>query len=463
MQNTKKIQTSNRIFTSYKLIRSNPSSLFWGIIKHGLLILLVITTLSSATVTTTTLDDKISRYTRDIDFNFYTWTLQALLVKWQQYTLGGDHLLSAEKRKEIVLNELDTLSRIKRVEHEIERIYASPNISNPAGASISARTRWRDLNLKYKAMAPLTESIIQEQISQVLADEGLTFFGQPIPPVAYHATALPIALIVSPREAIRQDASIYISPDMRLDEQINLENKVAKGLNVSTFVTDIGGMGLYPTMVNETSDINWLAEVVAHEWTHNYMLWHPLGWFYDESPGLRTMNETTASITGKEIARKTVARFYPERSIPATQEESLSNNKAQVKTSTPQAVMADYITLEKYNQTKPFNINREMYKTRLMVDALLAHGKIDQAEQYMDMRRSFFWDFGYVYRKINQAYFAFYGAYADEAESAAGADPVADAVRSLRKQSPTLKQFVQRIAVMHTEDELMNAVEITRN
>ena len=91
-----------------------------------------------------------------------------------------------------------------------------------------------------------------------------------------------------------------------------LENKVDQSLDVSSLVVGIGGIGLYPTMVMETTDINGLAEVVAHEWVHNYLFLHPLGFSYMNSPELRTMNETVASIAGKELGRAVVARYYPE-------------------------------------------------------------------------------------------------------------------------------------------------------
>ena len=54
-------------------------------------------------------------------------------------------------------------------------------------------------------------------------------------------------------------------------------------------------------MIMETTDINWLAEVVAHEWVHNYLTLRPLGVSYMISPELRTMNETVAAIAGKTL------------------------------------------------------------------------------------------------------------------------------------------------------------------
>ena len=44
-------------------------------------------------------------------------------------------------------------------------------------------------------------------------------------------------------------------------------------------------------------------------------------------------------------------------------------------------------------------------------------------------------------RKLNQAYFAFYGAYADQPGGAAGEDPVGPAVRALRERSQGLADF----------------------
>ena len=89
-----------------------------------------------------------------------------------------------------------------------------------------------------------------------------------------------------------------------------------EALNVSSLVVDVGGIGVYPTMVIQTSDLNFVAEVVAHEWIHNYMTLRPLGLSYMASSELRTINETTASIAGSEIGLALIRRYYPERVPP---------------------------------------------------------------------------------------------------------------------------------------------------
>jgi hypothetical protein len=77
----------------------------------------------------------------------------------------------------------------------------------------------------------------------------------------------------------------------------------------------------------------------------------------------------------------------------------------------------------------------------------------------MDQSRKVFLDNGYVVRKINQAYFAFYGAYADQESGPAGLDPVGPAVRRLRQQSASLVDFLQTIASMTSFEQLQAAIQ----
>jgi hypothetical protein len=195
-------------------------------------------------------------------------------------------------------------------------------------------------------------------------------------------------------------------------------------------------------MIMRTTALDWLTSTIAHEWTHIYLGQRPLGNNYNTAE-LRTMNETTASIAGGEIGKIVMQRFYPELlsadSLPATQ-------------------LAAYTARTPAQEKPPFDYRAEMHTTRVHADELLAQGKIDEAEAYMEQRRKFFWDNQYPIRKLNQAYFAFYGAYADTPGGAAGEDPVGPAVRSLRAQSTSLKDFLDRISQMTTFAELQKAV-----
>jgi hypothetical protein len=374
-------------------------------------------------------------YTRAIEFDFISWTLDAFQVKLAEFALGTARYTPAGQGSEIVLEYLDLLGKIWQLESQINEIYADPAVVDAQAVSIQLRSELAALQERRKKLQPVAESVMQEQVSEAAAQAGLTLGGQPIPPVLYHTTPPPHGLIVSPRETIRQDFDISISPDLTIDQIQALEEQVDRAVNVSSLVVGIGGIGLYPTMVMETTSINLLAEVVAHEWIHNYLTLRPLGLNYLASPELRTMNETAASIAGKELGAWVIARYYPAY-VPPPAPESVDVSPVQE----PAPAVFDF--------------NAEMRETRVTVDGLLAEGKIEAAEAYMEARRRYLWENGYRLRKINQAYFAFYGAYADQPGGAAGEDPVGAAVRMLRAASPNLRAFINRIAWLISFEQL---------
>lgn len=412
------------------------------IARSFIIILFLIAFLGRSQVSPANQQEKIRAYTRMIEFDYTTWTLDALFGKAAQASLGMTRYISSDSTKKIVYEYLKVVEKTQQLQGEIERIYSDPEIKDPNIAATEKLTQLEELQKEKSDLAELAEAIIQMQVSQVIEETGLSIVGQPIPPLLYHVTELPLSLIVSPREVIRQDANISINPELSLDEITKLEKDVAKGLNVSTMVTRIGGVGVYPTMVGQSTNLQWLIEVVAHEWIHNYLTMRPLGIRYDSSPEMRTMNETTANIAGNEIGLAVLQQYYPEMVPPPVQpskDEDVQDN----------------------NPPEPpvFDFNAEMHVTRVRADELLAQGKIEEAEQYMEARRKVFWDNGYQIRVLNQAYFAFHGAYADIPGGAAGEDLVGPAVRKLREESPDLKEFVNRIAEMRSFEELQKAVQ----
>ncbi|MDD5468027.1 MAG: hypothetical protein PHS96_09485 [Anaerolineales bacterium] len=407
-------------------------------LRRVLFLLLMVVLLGSSSLPPGDSTERVRAFTRGIEFDYVSWTAGALAVKFAQASLGAARYLPAADQRQVVLDAIDLIARIHSLESEVYAIYADPGVDDPEAASAELRAQLQALNERHALLGPLAEAILQAQLSEVVADLGLATGGQPLPPVLYRASELPVALIVSPRDVIRQDAQVSLSPGLTLEEQVKLEEQVDAALDVSSLVEDIGGVGVYPTMVMQTSDLNWLAEVVAHEWTHNFLTLRPLGINYLTSPELRTMNETAANIAGKELSRTLIARYYPELLPPEAPPQAPAGEPA---ASPP-----------------PFDFRAEMHQTRLVVDELLQLGDIEGAEQYMEVRRILFWENGYRIRKLNQAYFAFHGAYADEAQGAAGADPIGAAVRKLRASSPSLSSFLKRLSWMWSYSQLQSAV-----
>jgi hypothetical protein len=104
---------------------------------------------------------------------------------------------------------------------------------------------------------------------------------------------------------------------------------------------------------------------------------------------------------------------------------------------------------------RPFEFGPFMRETRLTVDQLLAEGRIDEAEAYMEQRRQTLLDQGYVIRKLNQAYFAFHGSYA---VGPAATDPIGGKLRALRDRSASLADFLQTVARFTTASALDTAL-----
>ncbi|MDO8755445.1 MAG: hypothetical protein Q7J80_16220 [Anaerolineales bacterium] len=420
-------------------------------ITFTLIILAVITGYSNPSLTHPT--EKIRAYTRQIEFNYISWMSNASIIKLRAASVGIPYTLDQSSQKQIVNEYLRATQFILDKEQLLAQIYADAALTDKKLASESLRGELAKLYFTQSELAPLAEAILQEQVSQILAETGLTSAGQPMPNVWYHSTPLPMALIVSPRNHIEQIANISVNMDLTVDEQADLEGHVDQGLNTSSLVVNIGGVGVYPTMVMRTTNLNWMLNTIAHEWIHNYLTLRPLGFLYDNTPELRTMNETTASIAGDEIGALVVERFYPEliTASPLIFRPRSAQTLSLVSAPIDHPEPGDFLR-------PPFDFRAEMHETRVTADVLLAEGRIEEAEAYMEARRLIFLKNGYLLRKLNQAYFAFHGAYADVPGGAAGEDPVGPAVRALRAQSESLADFVNTISWMWKYEQLQEAV-----
>ncbi|MCE5209253.1 MAG: hypothetical protein LLG42_13200 [Chloroflexi bacterium] len=411
----------------------------WTVIKTLLITMAAGLILSRSTFQANNTVESVRRYTRSIEFDYVNWTIQSLFIKNKSTSLGLNRYLSDEEGREIVNAYFRQVDEINALRSEISAIYADPEITDPGKMAEDANRRLAEMEDENKQMAALCETVLQQQVSTVAAEMGLSAGGQLIPPLLYHVTPLPMALIVSPRDTIRQDADISLLADLSLEDIVDLEQHIEQEMDVSALVVNIGGVGIYPTMVLRSTDLSWMIETIAHEWVHNFLTLRPMGMLYESTPEMRTMNETTANLAGKEIALRVYERFYPQF-VP--QETTGDEENPAEETAEP----------------PEFDYRAEMHETRVTVDQLLQDGKIGEAEQYMETRRLFFREHGYQIRRINQAYFAFYGAYADEPGGQAGEDPVGPAVRKLRQQSDSLAKFLNRISWMTSFDNLQKEV-----
>jgi hypothetical protein len=383
--------------------------------------------------------DQVRRYTRQDEFEFVGWTLNALSVKFGQFSLGVSNRLQEEDRVALVLDYFEDLRQARQLEQQLEILLADPSGSDQDKDAQSIRSSLLELRSELDHIQPVVETILQEQVAYILNEEGLGAGGKIFPPVSFKFTKLPLALIVSPRDVIRVDANVQLEPSLTLDQRIALEDQVAHDLDVSSLVVNIGGIGIYPTMILESTSFRWVIETIVHEWVHNYLFLRPLGLNYETSPDLRTMNETVASLLGEELGYQVLAHYYPEFA--------------------PERDIAPSISSTPSSEPPAFDFRAEMHKTRILVDEFLAKGLVEEAEAYMEERRQFFWDNGYRIRKLNQAYFAFHGAYADTPQGPAGEDPVGDAVRQFWEKIDSPVEFLFRMSWMNDFSDLEKALQ----
>jgi len=359
--------------------------------------------------------------------------------KMSLLSLGSTHHLNDFQQRKIINDYFRLLNSSNELQQRITEIYSDPQVSSPEIEVLQFENELDKVAHLLDLQKHIAESVLQYQIGRTLRTLGITDIGTPFPPILFLTTKLPRKLIISPRDAIIQEKSVSLSADIAVNEIIKLENNVEENLNYSALVVPIGGVSTYPTMVINTTDLRYLIETVAHEWIHNYLFLRPLGIRYASSPELRTMNETTASIAGGEISQAVIESFYPDLIM--------------ITPIQPRILQASFPPKKSY-QLQDFNFLKEMYQTRIEVDNLLAEGRIDAAEQFMESQRLLFWENGYRIRKLNQAYFAFHGAYADEPFSAAGTNPVGNDVRLFRARQSSLATFIRKISWMHSYSQL---------
>ena len=258
------------------------------------------------------------------------------------------------------------------------------------------------------------EEIIEGAIRSVLSNEGLASrFNIIFPPVDTSFENPPKVLILSPREKIELKKAILLVNNMSIDDIEQLEEKASENGTLSTLVIQTGGVATYPSIIPRNGTMIDSIKTAAHEWTHHYLWFHPLGFNYFRTQEMKTINETAANIIANEIAQNAHVVLYGTRYIPKE---------------TP--------------NVPEFDLKNEMQATRIHVDDLLAAGFIKEAEDYMEVRRDTFLENGYAFRKMNQAYFAFHGSYAD---NPASTSPIYDQLVLVRNTSVSLGDFIRTI------------------
>ena len=379
-------------------------------------------------------NDRLQLITEPYIFSILEW-------EWQMMVSSLDRIFQVHEHKiedEIILVR-DYFSIINEIDDLNWKLFRLRDGSGQGDVN-STEAELLTLIEKRNALEDSVEVIIERQIRDILISEGIF---NPIdnylplkvslPPINFELEEPPKLLVVSPRDKIQSLREITLLQGISLGEIQKIEHDVGE-LDVSSLVVELGGLGAtYPTFVTNDASLRFTINTAIEEWLHQYLAFKPLGFLYildvlgiAKNYEVATINETFASMFSKELGSIVCQRFYPLdgciRQAPADADSEF---------------------------------NRLMRQIRIHVDELLLAGQVEQAESYMEEQRQLLVSKGYYIRKLNQAYFAFHGTYADRPTSVS---PIGAELGYLREQSSTLRIFLNTAAMIRNRADLINLV-----
>jgi hypothetical protein len=285
------------------------------------------------------------------------------------------------------------------------------------------------------------EGLLSDAIEDLGLKRGFPLFNDAAvlwPPVDFELTTPPQLLVRSPRDRIERAGDTLLKPGLSFAEIEAIEEGIDDDDTVS-LVVSIGGLAAYPAIVTADRSFDGLLDTAAHEWVHHYLAFYPLGEQWGKGGDAETLNETTASIAGSRLAQ-IIRETHPiELAIGEDGRVPPRPGNAQ-----PQ------ITVD---------FNTEMRALRLEVDDLLAHGRVQDAERVMEERRLYLEQGGHYIRKLNQAYFAFYGTYATGPASSNPVGPKIERVWELTQDVGLFLKVMREVTSVADLDRALAQLE----
>ena len=379
---------------------------------------------------------QLNSIVRPYRFDIGKWEVVALSQELD--TLFSQERPVSSRDTAVVEVYFSNLERIKKLESEIAAVHSDREQVD----IISIENELDTLLQENAAIVATVERILERQIREALSDHSIfnpwekySGYQGGFPPVNFVLSKPPHVLVVSPRDRIERLRQVTLVPEMELSEIEAIETQIDEE-GVSSLVVGVGGMATYPSYVTDRAGLRYVINAITEEWFHQYLAFKPLGFLYIlDLTGIRRdydiakMNETLAGIASREIGTYVYEEYYGSQESGGSQ------------------ILAS---------ESEFDFNREMREIRRGVDAYLAAGEIERAEEFMEEKRLYLRENGYYIRKLNQAYFAFYGTYADSPTSI---DPIGTEMRQLREQSSSLKGFLETVAQMTTRQELAESLK----
>ena len=365
------------------------------------------------------------------------WEFQHFMDKWWHRSVTWLPGLTRDRQEQLAdVDEFFKLGEeVRRLQDSLERAVAlAGGDSAEATSPEDIQGQVNDVLERREDLRPRVEETLEAEISATLEEMGIIREVGPLrwPPVDFTFDPGPLVLTTSPFEEVRRLTDMLLNSGIPILEQEQLESEVEEDKDVSALIVRIGGIATYPAAVVPDRSLHTTLVLASHEWLHHHLVFSPLGRRWWEGGAIQSINETLANIAGEEIGDATLTRLTGrviER--PPYEPPSLEPDVAP--------------------EPGVFDFRREMRETRLRLDELLADGAVDEAGVYLEERRLLFVENGYYIRKLNQAYFAFHGTYAD---SPASVSPIEPQLRAVRAASTDLAAFLKQVSGVTTAEEL---------
>ena len=372
----------------------------------------------------------------DYVFSLVQWHAANFFDKWVhlawEATVGGE--VRREERIEIVHDYLQTSLLREKEERQMEGRIARTGGERAAKVERISRDVLDELRDRQRALRPRAEEAVESELSAVLKDEGFGWRGPLLfPPVDIKFARMPTMIVTSRRDKIERLDRLLLQPDLEHIKRGELEDTLLGEYGLSAFVGDLAGLSTYPTLVTDTDSLRSIMRTAAHEWLHVYWFFRPFGQSFWSSSEMGTLNETAADIAGRELGDAAFARMGGD----------LEDNARRYQ---PQ-------------EERDIRFTEMMRETRGRTEELLAEGRVLEAEEYMKER---WWRLrlgGYGIRKLNQAYFAFYGIYG---ESASSVSPIGDQMAEFRSYFRSVGEFVRVLSGVSSYGEFLKLLAVER-
>lgn len=376
-------------------------------------------------------------------YDIVQWEAANFLDKWihrVERALPWNTISDEEKMRRVedyfALGE-----EVNRLRHEFDKVVAQEG--NGAAAAMF-QDEIDEKARKRRKLRDDVEETIESLISTVVRGEGIANWGEfMFPPVDIRLADTPKLLVTSPRDRIQRTHDVLLESGIKISEREEIESKLLEEENLAALVTNIGGLATFPASLPNDQPLRWTVQTAAHEWLHHYFFFHSLGQNLNSTANMRVLNETMANIAGKEIGDRVFELLGGTIDPPEEKERSAKINEA-----------AEIGPRDRGEDKFDFGI--EMRFTRMRTDDLLRDGKIEEAEAFMEERRKLFVENGFPIRKINQAYFAFNGTYADTPGST---NPIGGQLKEFRELSTTLGDFIGAISGISNYQKFLNELE----